>query len=152
MQDFPSLEAQFESVRPADLVKRVSFQGHDFFQEQPVKGADVYFLRRVLHDWPDKYAEKILRAVLPAMEAQSRIVVNDFVFPSRGQLPWMVERMLTTIDLQMMVALNSRERSVEEWTQIFKASDERFQLKSAQVMPGTGGSMEVVMEFVLRTE
>lgn len=32
------------------LEGRVTWQVHDFFQPQPVKGADVYLLRRILHD------------------------------------------------------------------------------------------------------
>jgi hypothetical protein len=34
----------------AGVVLTIEFQAHDFFQEQPVKGADVYFLRQILHD------------------------------------------------------------------------------------------------------
>ncbi|KAF1938263.1 S-adenosyl-L-methionine-dependent methyltransferase [Clathrospora elynae] len=30
----------------------IEFQAHDLFTPQPVKGADVYFLRWILHDWP----------------------------------------------------------------------------------------------------
>ena len=41
---------------------------HDFFfLEQPVKSADVYLIRWILHDWPNTYAFKILRALVPAL-------------------------------------------------------------------------------------
>lgn len=33
--------------------ERVDFMPHDFFAEQPVKGAEVYLLRFILHDHPD---------------------------------------------------------------------------------------------------
>ena len=146
VQDLPTSASQFEAARPAALADRVKFQAHDFFKEQPVRGADVYFLRRILHDWSDKYVQKIVRALLPAMGPRSRILVNDFVFPQRGQIPWMAERMLTTLDMQMMIGLNSRERSIEEWTQVFVAADPRFQLKSVVQLPGMS---EILMEFVL---
>lgn len=38
----------------------------DFLEtEQPVKDADVYFMRAVLHNWPDEYCVRILRNLLP---------------------------------------------------------------------------------------
>lgn len=55
IEDSPDVIAQGQQGLPADLRGRISFQAHDFFQEQPVKGADVYLLRLVLHDWSDKY-------------------------------------------------------------------------------------------------
>lgn len=54
---------------------------HDFFTEQPVKGADVFLLRCILHDWSDKYAIKILRALVPALKPDVRIIVNEAVVP-----------------------------------------------------------------------
>ena len=38
-------------------------QTHDFFA-QPVRGARAYFLRRVLHDWPDSCCLRILKELL----------------------------------------------------------------------------------------
>ena len=44
-----------EIAFPKDLKERIDFMPHDFFTEQPVKGADVYFMRWILHNWSDKY-------------------------------------------------------------------------------------------------
>ena len=54
---------------------------HDFFEEQPVKGADVYLLRWVLHDWSDSYAVRILRALIPALNKGARVILNETVLP-----------------------------------------------------------------------
>lgn len=54
---------------PTELRSRVSFTEHDFFSQQPAEGADFYFLRMILHDWSDKYAKKIISALLPALKA-----------------------------------------------------------------------------------
>jgi hypothetical protein len=35
---------------PGEVRDRVRFMAHDFFTEQPVKGAEVYLLRWILHD------------------------------------------------------------------------------------------------------
>ncbi|KAI2615385.1 hypothetical protein GGR54DRAFT_642407 [Hypoxylon sp. NC1633] len=45
-----------ERQRPEELAERVRYMVHDFFTEQPVKGADVYFFRAVLHNWSDSWA------------------------------------------------------------------------------------------------
>jgi sterigmatocystin 8-O-methyltransferase len=37
----------------AEVKDRIQFMPHDFFNAQPVKGADVYLLRFILHDHPD---------------------------------------------------------------------------------------------------
>jgi len=50
---------------------------HDMFQEQPVKNADIYFWRCVMHNWPDDSVVKTLKAVVPAMRTGARILVHD---------------------------------------------------------------------------
>ncbi|KAL8931961.1 MAG: hypothetical protein Q9216_007011 [Gyalolechia sp. 2 TL-2023] len=58
---------------------RVSFVSHDFFNENPTKGADVYWLRYIIHDWSDEYCVRILAAVRAAMAPHSRILICDQV-------------------------------------------------------------------------
>ena len=41
------------------LPSGIEATAYDFFKPQPVKGAKVYYLRTVLHDWPDKQAREI---------------------------------------------------------------------------------------------
>lgn len=43
-----------------DQKARVEFVQHDFFIEQLVRGANIDFLRWILHDWGDEYAVHIL--------------------------------------------------------------------------------------------
>lgn len=51
--------------------------GHDFFTEQPVKNADVYFFRCTLHNWADNFVIKALRALIPALKPGARVVIQD---------------------------------------------------------------------------
>lgn len=39
-----------------DLPEGIEAWGHGSFEEQPVKGARAYFMRSILHDWPDMRA------------------------------------------------------------------------------------------------
>lgn len=75
----------------------VEFMPHDFFQEQPVKDADAYLLRWVLHDWSDVYCVKILRALIPALKKGATIVVMESLTPPPGVLPNPIERKLRQV-------------------------------------------------------
>lgn len=92
VEDSPDVVVQGQEGLPADLRGRISFQAHDFFQEQPVKGADVYLLRLVLHDWSDKYSKMIIKALIPALKPGAKVVINDRVIPGRGEAPYLAER------------------------------------------------------------
>ncbi|KAL4900543.1 hypothetical protein BDW74DRAFT_182629 [Aspergillus multicolor] len=59
--------------------QRVQFVEHNFFEANPVKGADIYWLRYILHDWSDEYCVQILSAVRNSMDARSRILICDQV-------------------------------------------------------------------------
>ena len=50
---------------------------HDFFELQPVKEAAVYFMRVVLHDWPDEDTIKILKNTRAAAGPSSKLIVFD---------------------------------------------------------------------------
>ena len=89
------LERAFHGVEaPADLQDRVAFMRHDFLTEQPVQDADVYFLRWVLHDWSDLYAVRILRALVPALRAGAKVVINDSCLPEIGTVSLFKQRHL----------------------------------------------------------
>ena len=65
---------------------------HDFFTEQPVKDADVYFFKWIFHDWSDKYSIKILRSLIPALKKGSKIILNEYVIPQPGEVSLLKER------------------------------------------------------------
>lgn len=104
-----------------DLIKsRISFRSHDFFQAQPVRGADVYLLRMILHDWPDQQARAILTKLFGALARHSLIVVMDTVLPEPGSMPAATERLVRLRDLTMRQKFNSKERSLDDWMQIVR--------------------------------
>lgn len=83
-----------EEQVPAEVASRVSFQAHDMFEMQPIADAGVYYLRHVLHDWPDHFAVKILQNLIPKMQAHSRILVSDSVIPPPGVLHGLDEKLV----------------------------------------------------------
>ena len=94
VQDFEAVAlASGASDVPSGLKDRVEFMSHDFMTEQPVKNADVYLFRWILHNWSDLYFIRILRNLIPALKKGAVILVNDFVLPEPGTLGlWQEER------------------------------------------------------------
>ncbi|KAH9938260.1 S-adenosyl-L-methionine-dependent methyltransferase [Fomitopsis serialis] len=106
---------------------RVSLQAQDFFQEQPIKGAEVYFLRYILHDWPDDVCVTILKRLRDAMSANSRILVADMVMHTTVGSP-LLKSAPTPLpanygcasvfknmqDLAMLALFNGTERTPEQ--------------------------------------
>ena len=81
----------------------------DFFDALPA-GADAYLLSRVLHDWDDEDALRIL-AVCRAAMPRRRLLVVDAILPERAKDGPFAIRM----DLHMLLLLGARERTEAEF-------------------------------------
>ena len=142
-------EAKLKDL-PEDVQGRIKYQVHDIFEEQPVKGADIYYLRAVFHNWSDKYCIKMLRALIPALKKGARVVLNDSVLGDPGTMPAPIERLRRAIDLNTLRLFNGQERTVGDWKQLFAQADSRFALGEIR-MVGKGPQafmMPAVMEAV----
>lgn len=94
VQDLEPVIAAVEKANSGELNDRVKFMTHDFFTEQPVVGADVYFFRWIFHNWSDKYSIEILRNHIPALKRGAKIVINDNILALPGVLSrWQEDRM-----------------------------------------------------------
>jgi hypothetical protein len=80
---------QFWATSAPDLIEsgRVQLQVHNFFEPQPVKDAAVYFMRVVIHDWPDVTAKEIMANTRKAAGADSKLVLFDLVMPYACETP-----------------------------------------------------------------
>jgi 6-hydroxytryprostatin B O-methyltransferase len=154
VQDRAELEVNFTKGLPASLSSRITFQTHDFFTPQPVKGADVYFLKHICHDWADPLSISILRQIVPAMTPWanrkgegSRLIIVDSVMPEIGELPGSLMRLNTAMDLQMMATLNAKERTRKDWEKLLKEADSRFRVVELRKSFGAADSaLEVVLD------
>ncbi|KAF2867811.1 S-adenosyl-L-methionine-dependent methyltransferase [Massariosphaeria phaeospora] len=99
---------------------------HDFFTPQPIS-ADVFLLRSILHNWPDRYSVSILRALTPAMRPGSRVLVQDSCLPDPGVIPCWKETGPRDMDLMMSAFFNAWERDGEEWKELFAKAEPRFE-------------------------
>ncbi|KAF4581763.1 hypothetical protein EYR40_002781 [Pleurotus pulmonarius] len=122
--------------------QRVDFVGLDFLKETPAEGGTIYYLRHVLHDWPDDDCVKILENVKKSMSPQSKLLINEFVpqyivrggLASHTQAPTpllanygVANKRLYQQDMNMMISFNSKERTLDEFIKIGEASGFRFE-------------------------
>ncbi|KAK5994458.1 Demethylsterigmatocystin 6-O-methyltransferase [Cladobotryum mycophilum] len=111
VQDLPQT---LEHMSPLDGVQATS---HDFFKEQPIKGARFYYLRNILHDWPDEKAIAILSHLKDALAPGSQILIDEIIMPNVNA-HWHS----TSLDMIMMSCLGSRERTVDDWHSLLDAA------------------------------
>jgi O-methyltransferase domain len=135
VQDRPEVEASFDAGVPNELKSRIRFQAYDFFTPQPVKHADIYMLKNILHDWSDEWAARILKQTVPVMRPDSRIVLVEGLIPAPGAAPPSIVRMMAALDMHMLIG-NAKERSIQDWGKLAKLADERLVVKTATQPPG----------------
>ncbi|OCH89739.1 S-adenosyl-L-methionine-dependent methyltransferase [Obba rivulosa] len=132
VEDRPAVIKKASAVWQAELPKalednRVQLLAHDFFTEQPIKCAEVYIMRYILHDWPDAECIAILSQLRKSMGPSSRILSVDTMLnttlgsPLVNRAPpplpanYGVEHQLThSRDLNMLTLLNGMERTPED--------------------------------------
>ncbi|CAG8050321.1 unnamed protein product [Penicillium salamii] len=115
LQDLP------EAVEKLAPIEGVEIKAYNFFQPQAVTGAKFYYLRRIMHDWPDNEAAVILRNTAAAMNPESRILIDDTVLPDTGA-NWQS----TLADLAMM-AFGGKERTEAQWRSLAKSAGLRLE-------------------------
>ena len=74
-------------------------------------GARAYYLRNVLHDWPDDKCQLILSQLASAMTpGYSKIILNELVVPDQK-----CGIVAAQVDIAMMTMLAATERSERQW-------------------------------------
>jgi hypothetical protein len=92
---------------------RLKFQAGDFFKDTlPV--CDAYLLMQILHDWSDREAKEILRAVRRSAPPHAKLLVVEWLIPEHGKPSWTL-----FVDLIMLAELTGKERSQTEFKELF---------------------------------
>ena len=95
----------------AGVEGRVTTSAQSFFDPLPA-GADLYLLRGVLNDWPDREAQSILRRASEAARPNGRVIVLKSVGPDRGPRRLVVE----------MVLLGGKHRTVRQFRDLARSA------------------------------
>ncbi len=131
--------AQPNYVREAELNYRCDFVAGDFFQSIP-KGGDVYVLKRILHDWDDDTALRILKNCAAAMSFTARLVCVDAVIkPGNDPDP------NKALDVGIMALLKGRERTAQDFERLYQAAGLRVTRIISTAAPSTMSLVEGVL-------
>ncbi|KAJ5633627.1 hypothetical protein N7528_001469 [Penicillium herquei] len=104
LQDLPHV------IEAGDIPAGIESKGHSFFDEQPIKNAKAYYLRNVLHDWPDKQVVEILTRLRDAMGPGSLLLIEEKAMQEVN-----VPLMAAIGDMSMMVSFAAAERTMNEY-------------------------------------
>jgi hypothetical protein len=120
MEKFPNLPGRVVLQDLPETIKSLPGQQsftpmvHDYFTEQPVKGAKYYFFRNIMHNLTDESCQKVLSQTKAAMGHDSKILIDDIVVPASGA-HWRTVQ----LDFLMLTSLGSIERTEAQWQKLF---------------------------------
>ena len=99
---------------PDDLRGRCRFVGGDLFREWQAR-SDAVILARVLHDWPDGDALRILKRARGAMDRKGMLYVVEMPLDEGTGAGGL-------LDLHMLVMTGGSERTVEQFADLLAAA------------------------------
>ncbi|HVO17467.1 MAG TPA: methyltransferase [Alphaproteobacteria bacterium] len=98
-----------ESFKKAGLADRCTVASGSYLDPLP-KGGDVYMLSQIVHNLSDPEAEVALRRCAEAAGPGGRVLVVERIAISEKD-----QKLITSMDLRMLVVLGTRERNVDEF-------------------------------------
>jgi hypothetical protein len=101
----------------ADVRRRLTLVAGDMFVDVPP--GDLYVLRRIVHDWDDARAVRVLGNCRARLAPGGRVVCMDNVLPALGDTGCPGAKFL---DMLMMVSLPGKERTELEWRTLYGAA------------------------------
>jgi SAM-dependent methyltransferase len=107
------------AVAERGLSFRCSVVGGDFFLAVPE--ADIYLLKYIIHDWDDDRSIRILSNCARALRPNGRVVLIERLLPDDG-----AAGPVSLADLNMLVVLPGRERTLGEYAALFKRAGLRL--------------------------
>jgi SAM-dependent methyltransferase len=112
---------QMARARGGNFPPNTEFLAGSFFDRVP-GGADAYILKKVIHDWNDERAVRILRNCRDAMKPHGRVLVAETIIPP-GNEPTTIK----LIDAAMLVVTGGVERTEAEYAALFATAGLRLE-------------------------
>ncbi|KAK5988975.1 Methyltransferase fsa4 [Cladobotryum mycophilum] len=100
-------------------MKEVQYIRMDYHEEQPIKGALVYYMRRCIHDYGDEVVVNMLQHIREAMAADSRLLILEEI---HNNPPSALE---TATDL-FLAGIGGKRRTIEGFRFIFSQAGLRL--------------------------
>jgi hypothetical protein len=118
LQDLPQV---IDTIKDP-LLEGITAVGHSMFDPQPIRGARAYYMRTVLHDWPDKQALEALARIREAMTEESVLFIHEHLMTDGLDVP----AIAATLDIHMMEVFSSLERTQKEWVALVEKAGFRI--------------------------
>ncbi len=100
--------------------ERLTLQAGDFFNDTlPV--CDAYLVMEVIHDWADKEAVAILKAVRQAAPSHAKLLLLETMIPSDPGPDWS-----KILDILMLNWAGGRQRTLQEYETLFDSAGFSF--------------------------
>ena len=120
LYELPSVLEGAASGPLAPVMDRCTLLGGDIFTSVPV-GYDAYIMKHIIHDWPDDVCVKILQHCSKGVNPGGKLLVADAVIqpgndPDFGKI----------LDLEMLVLPGGRERTEQQFGELFSAAGWRL--------------------------
>lgn len=101
-------------ISAAGVEARMTTETGDFFKAVP-SGGDAYIMKHIIHDWDDERAATILENIRKGMKLGGRVILlESIVLPGSSEPDF-----AKLIDLEMLLMPGGRERTEEEFRQLF---------------------------------
>jgi hypothetical protein len=111
-----------EIIRASGIAERVTALGQSFFDPLPA-GADVYLLKSVLNDWPDREVVALLGRCADAARPGGRVIVLSGVSADERPRGLEIE----------MVLCGGQHRSLPQFSELARAA--RLEVSVAERQP-----------------
>ena len=113
------LQDRLEEIQAAKVGKGIERMPHDLFSPQPIKGARIYFLHAILHNYSDGKAREILARLKESMRpGYSRLLAYEDTIKDRDPT-----ELSCGMDLTMMATFGTSARTETEWKALFDSVD-----------------------------
>jgi SAM-dependent methyltransferase len=116
------MDAAGDLIADRHLEDRVRLVGGDFLEGVP-EGGDLYVLKGIMHDWDDEHISRILSNCHRAAAPGSTLL--SFEGMARSKPPF--DPLIHLIDLSMLLLVGGRERTREEFDQLFGGAGWRIE-------------------------
>jgi len=117
LAEMPSLLTSANSAIAQDgLADRCQAVACNFFESVPA-GADLYFMKHIVHDWADEKALRLLKNIREVIPANGKLLLAEAVLdespaPHLGKL----------IDIEMIAFVGGKERTASEFRELLAAA------------------------------
>jgi hypothetical protein len=116
-----------EVLGAAGVAGRCTIEHGSYFETVPA-GGDAYLLKHTLHDFSEAQSLAVLKNIRDAISADGSLFVIEYVLPGHN-----TRHIGNIIDLWLMLLLGARERTAEQYAELFAGAG----FKLARVIPTT---------------